>query len=183
MAKTEPIAQDFPLAPLRSSSWQLLLVLAAVVIAVTLLLPQRQPMPAPAWLFTPLFIALLMAGLLLALRRRRIVIDGHELRIAATFYTRRVAIAALDLEQARVVDLAEHSELAPMLKLNGFGLPGFKAGHYLLRNRHRAFCLLTDREHVLMLPQRDGKLIQLSPDKPHALLAHLRELASAPPRR
>lgn len=183
MAKTEPIAQNFPLAPLRSSSWLLLPVLAAAIIAASLLLPQRQPTPAPAWLVTPFFIALLMVGLLLALRRRRIAIDGHELRIAATFYTRRVAIDALDLEQARIVDLAERTELAPMLKLNGFGLPGFKAGHYLLRNRSRAFCLLTGFERVLVLWQRDDKFILLSPDQPQALLARLRELASAPARR
>ena len=85
--------------------------------------------------------------------------------------------------QARIVDLAEHTGYRPMLGLNRFGLPTYRAGHYLLRNRKRAFCLLTATDRVLVLPQRDGRVLLLSPERPRELLDRLRELASPPPHR
>ena len=175
-------AREFPLAPLQRMAW-LFLVLPALAVAVgVLLMPRAQGTPVPA-IAGPLMIALVMLGPLLALRRRRIALDGRTLTVAATFYTRRVAVDALDLAQARIVDLGEHTELSPLLGLNRFGLPGLQAGHYLLRDRRRAFCLLTRRDRVLVLPQRDGKLLLLSPERPRDLLDRLRELATPPPRR
>ena len=81
----------------------------------------------------------------------------------------------------RIIDLAldEHTELKPLLQLFGFSPPGFNVGHYLLRNRSRAFCLLTSRQRVLYLPLRNGKpALLLSPEHPQALLDALRSSAS-----
>nr|WP_238346378.1 hypothetical protein [Luteimonas saliphila] len=165
------------------SVWLFLFAIAALALVGGLLLPRDESLPAPAWLLTPFLVALLLVAPLLALRRRRIAVEGDELVVAAAIYTRRVRVEALDLEHARIVDLGEHTALKPVLGLNRFGLPGFHAGHYLLRNRQRAFCLLTARDRVLVIPQRDGKLLLLSPDRPHDLLALLRELAGTQPRR
>lgn len=177
-----PASREFPLPPLQRTAW-LFLVLPALAVAVGVLaMPRAQATPVPA-IAGPLMIALVMVGPLLALRRRRIVLDGRVLTVAATFYTRRVAVDELDLAQARIVDLGEHTELSPLLGLNRFGLPGLRAGHYLLRNRRRAFCLLTRRDRVLALPQRDGRMLLLSPERPRDLLDRLRELATPPPRR
>ncbi|HRN60970.1 MAG TPA: hypothetical protein PK743_01820 [Luteimonas sp.] len=177
-------AEEFPLAPLARAPWMWLLLPALAIVAGAWLLPQQpQDTPAPQWLAAPFMVALVLVAPLLALRRRRIAIEGRELVVAATFYTRRVSVDALDLDHARVADLAEHTGYAPMLGLNRFGLPGFRAGHYLLRNRQRAFCLLTARDRVLVLPQRDGKVLLLSPAKPRELLERLRELAAPTARR
>jgi len=105
----------------------------------------------------------------------RIAIEGDTLVVAAgLILVRRVHIADIALEAARILSLDEHTEFKPMLRLAAFSLPGFKAGHYLLRNRARAFCLLTSSERVLLLPLQDGKFIVLSPQQPHALLEALR---------
>ena len=168
------MAQDFPVAPLHRAAWQLMLAIPALVV-LGLLLMQQQATPVPTWL--PFLIILVMVGLGLALRRRRISVEGHALIVAATFYTRRIAIDALDRDKARIINLAEHTEFKPAIKTNGFNLPFFLAGHCRLRNRAKAFCLLTDRERVLLLPQDDGSLTLISPEKPQALLARLRELA------
>lgn len=171
----DSVTRDFPLQPLHVASWAVLAAIAAAIVIGVQFLPRHQ---AAAWLL-PLLLVLSLGVPLLALRRRRIRLDGSELRIAATFYTRRIAADAIDLEKSRIVDLAEHTEFKPMLKTNGFNLPAFQAGHYRLRNRAKAFCLLTGRERVLVLPQRDGRFILLSPEKPQALLDALR--ASCPP--
>ncbi|MCK7594156.1 PH domain-containing protein [Pseudomarimonas salicorniae] len=111
-------------------------------------------------------ITLTLLGLM---RRRSIRLEAGQLRVVAAFYHLRVPIADLDLERSRAVDLAEHSELRPMLKTNGFALPGYSAGHFRLRNRSKAFCLVTDPARVLALPRHDGGILLLSPERPQAL--------------
>ena len=176
--------REFPLAPLQPRVWMLPVAIALAVAVAATVLPQTRQLPAPAWLAGPFMVALLFVPLLLAIRRRRITVDGRTLVVAATFYTRSLDVDAIDLEHARILSLAEHTGFAPRLKLNGYNLPGFHAGPFLLRNRQRAFCLLTSRERVLVLPQRDGKrLLLTSPDRPRELLEHLRGLAASPARR
>jgi len=180
---TDMADREFPLAPLHHAAWLVLLAIPVAVVIAALLVPQSRQLPAPAWLIPPFFVALLLVPLVLALKRRRITLEGRTLVVAATFYTRKVDVDALDVARARIVDLAEHTGFAPMLKLNGYGLPRFCAGHFLLRDRSRAFCLLTARDRVLVLPQRDGRTILLSPARPRELLEHLRELATPPSHR
>lgn len=173
--------REFPLAPLPRAAWLLLAGLAAATAVLAVYSHSRAP--AASWPGAPIFVILLHAGLLWALKRRRITVEGGELVVAATFYTRRVPVQSLALAKARIVDLAEHTELKPWLKTNGFGLPGFRAGHYRLHGNIKAFCLLTDDERVLALPRHDGSYLLLSPEKPQALLARLRELAGDDARR
>lgn len=172
-------AGEVALAPLRPGAWMCLPAMAMALVATGLLLPAANPVPMPAWRALPFAIALLLAIPALALRRRRVTIQGEALVVAATFYTKRVPLQALDLDQARVVDLAGHVDLSPWLGGNNLHLPGFRAGYVLLRNRRRAFCLLTARDRVLVLPGRDGRLLMLSPLRPHELLARLRRIAAA----
>ncbi len=177
--------QDFPVAPLPGhTGWwlwlPLLLAIGAGVGAMTM--ESSTPLPLAAWLTVP-FVLLVGAVLALALRRRAIVLDNRELQVRATFYTKKLAVESIDLDKARVVSLEEHTDLAPTLKTNGFSLPGFKAGHFRLRNLGKAFCLVTDRTRVLTLPLRDGSLVLVSPARPADLLARLRELAAPSPRR
>lgn len=177
--------QEFPLAPLPAhAAWWLWLpvAFAAGAVVVAMGMQSRTPPPMALWLAIPL-VLLVGAGLALALRRRRIVLDNRQLQVQATLYTRTLAVEALDLDKARVLSLEEHTDLRPMLKTNGFSLPGFKAGHFRLRNLTRAFCLVTDATRVLALPLRDGGMLLLSPARPADLLARLRELATPPPRR
>ena len=177
--------QDIPVAPVPThANWWLWLplVLAIGAAAAAMTLESDTPPPLAAWLVLP-FILLVGGVLAMAMRRRAIVLDNRELQVRATFYTKRFAIEAIDLDKARVVSLDEHTELSPTLKTNGFSLPGFKAGHFRLRNLGKAFCLVTDRTRVLALPLRDGSLVLVSPERPADLLARLRELAAPMARR
>jgi hypothetical protein len=177
--------EDFPLPPPAQSSWLWLwipLLISGLVLIGGLLSGNRgSDLHLLLWVVPA--IALVGAGLGWMVRRRRIRLDNRELQITATLYTRKVAVEALDLAQARVVSLDEHTELKPRLKTNGFSVPGFHAGHFRLRNLSKAFCLITDRNRVLSLPLRDGGLILLSPAQPRVLLERLRELADIPRRR
>lgn len=110
--------------------------------------------------------------------RRGIRLEGASLRVRSSMFTSRTEVAALDLAHARVVDLAEHGEFAPTRKTLGYGLPGFKSGHFRMRNGQRAFCLVTDASRVLALPLRDGRWLLLSPEQPRQLLQDLQRLAA-----
>ena len=163
---TSNTARDFPLAPLQSMVWPLailLMLVLPVAIVIAAIFGSRQPMPGSA-----------VAALSVVLKRRRITLEDGVLVVAATLYTRKTAVTAFDLAQARIASLDEHTEFRPGMKTNGYALPGFQAGHFRLRNRAKAFCLLTTQQRVLILPQRDGAFLLLSPERPQALLDALR---------
>jgi hypothetical protein len=173
--------RTFPLAPLQPWTWGLLAALWVVVLLAAFLggpHAQSPDNPVPWWVVVIFGTALVPAGLLSTLAHRDVSLKGDTLVVsAALIFARKVPVAELDLDKARIVDLGEHTEFRPMLQLGGFALPGFKAGHYLLRNRSRAFCVLTSFQRVLLLTQRNGKQLLLSPEHPQALLDALRQLA------
>jgi len=131
----------------------------------------------PAVLGLVLLIELPIAALLVWLSmRRRVELVGTELEILAAFYRRRLALSALDLDGARVVDLREKRELRPRLKTNGYGLPGFAAGHFRDSEGRKMFCLMT-QPRSLWIPVSDGSLLLLSFENPSAVLKRLRGAA------
>lgn len=117
-----------------------------------------------------------------AMHRHRIAIDHGVLEVATTFYRRKLTLAELRLDQARVIDLAERTEFKPALRSNGASLPGFHSGWFRLRNRTRAFVAIAGGPRVLWLPTTRGYDLLLQPRQPQALLQQLRELAAAPAR-
>lgn len=113
----------------------------------------------------------------------RISIDGRTLRVVAGLHRHRVDIEALDLDAARVLDLRREPALRPIIKAFGTSMPGYQAGHFRLRNRSRAFLLVTDRAKTLLLPERTGRTLLLTPERPQALLEALRAVAERGTRR
>ena len=177
-------ARDFPVAT--ANPWSLLWIWIPLLAAMLIVVFSRGQATALANItisgFHLLFLLVLGVALTWLYGRRRIVLQDRELQVTATLYRKRVPVEALDLANARIVDLAEHTDLRPLLKTNGFGMPGFAAGYFRLRDMRKAFCLLTDRSRILVLPLRDGTLLLLSPEKPQALLQQLQELADHDPR-
>jgi hypothetical protein len=153
-------------APDLRKAW-LLPGLAMLAGGVGLVLAAREE--PGAWLALPI---LLLAVLLLAMviRRRRVWLEGGTLRIQAGMHSLRAPVTGLDLAQARIVDLREHRALRPLFRSFGTSLPGYHAGHFRLRDRGRAFALLTGQERVLVLPERSGRRLLLSLEQPQALL-------------
>lgn len=161
-------------------AWLGLPLLAASALAPMLRFYDDQPPFGPGiqhWLI-PLLMLLVLLLLGLAYRRRRIRVQGQQLQIASTLYNKRVDISALQLEQARIVDLGEHKNLRPGGKSNGVQMPGFRSGHFRAARGGKAFCLITDNQRVLILPLHDGNRLYLSPENPSQLLRDLQTLAA-----
>lgn len=123
-------------------------------------------------------IAAIILVALLPMLRREVAFDDHRLRVKATWYTREAALDQFRLDEARMLDLREHTALKPLWKTNGFALPGLWAGHFRLRDGGKAFCLVLDPSRVLVLPHVDGSRWLLSLDNPRAVLSVLREAAA-----
>ena len=101
-----------------------------------------------------------------AMRRHAVTLDGNGLAIATSFYSRKLDWRELQLSQARVVDLGEHTELKPVLKTNGASLPGFHSGWFRLRNLHRAFVATVGGTRLVYLPTTAGYDLLLQPRQP-----------------
>ena len=115
---------------------------------------------------------------LLPLWRRRVAFDGRRLRVESTYYTREAPIAEFDLDGARVVDLRERTELRPLLKSNGYALPGFRSGWFRTRQRTKLLAATAGGDRVLWVPTTQGYDLLLQPRSLQATLERMRELAA-----
>ena len=173
-----PASRTFAVSPPPAYAWMLLVVLGGIlplgVIGLLWFSGQQAQMSGVAMALVA--IPLVLALLLLAMKRRSVELRDGVLDVRAALFRHQVAVSMLDLASARIVDLREHTELRPVLKTGGMSVIGFDAGRFRLRNKFgKAFCLLTQRRRVLWLPYRDGKdQLLLSLEHPQALLDALR---------
>jgi hypothetical protein len=200
VVRAEPAATTFPLVPpgdgSRIAVWLLCLVLPLTIAGIALgLALAGGPRPGVNLVAgsVPGTIALtltLVLGITLPLawwlhrsgQRLAVGLTHGTLDLRAAWYHQRIAVADLDMSKARVLRLSEHPELRPTIQTNGIGLPGFTAGHFRLRDwRTSAFCILTDRNRVVVLPERGGRVILLSLRQPQALIDALKSIAAAQP--
>ena len=187
----EPRFQLVPPGP-RARAWLftlcllLPLVLTAATLAIPVLTGSATSLVGGS---VPLTVALVLGGLVLLcgalwwvlarfMRRQALRVSADALEVRSSFYRCTTPLAELKLDQARVVDLDERTELKPTLKTNGFSIPGFHSGWFLLRNRRRTFVAITDGRRKLWLPGSGRHDLLIEPADPAALLARLRELAA-----
>lgn len=195
MARNDMKLSQFPLVPLSQGSliamWLLCAVLPISITALALGIVFMSAKPEESINLlagsAPLTVALalvLVGAITLPLAwwlhrsAKRLAVELREgvLELRASWYHQRIAVTDIDLGKSRVVRLSERPELRPMLKTNGMALPGFSAGHFRLRDwKTKAFCILTERERVLALTERSGRMILLSLQQPQALLDALNQ--------
>lgn len=169
---------DFATAPAGKLPWLfilgLLVLVPLLVVGLSAATDRSGQQAVPYEAIGVLWLA--VAGIAMLARRRSVAIEDGRLVVRAALHTRRIALADLPPEQARIVDLREHREWRPVLRSNGLGLPGLKLGHFRSRGLGKLFCVLTDPSRVLVLPVRDGPTLLLSLERPQALLDALRAM-------
>lgn len=131
---------------------------------------------AALWIALP---ACVLAPLVLvvALFRRKVVLNGETLHIVAGLNQARVPTASLRSGEARIVDLATSQEYRLGIKSFGTSMPGYHAGHFRQLRGGKVFAMVTDKHRVLVLPEANGRLLMLSLEKPQALLDALQPAA------
>lgn len=166
-------------SPNRSRLWLIVLafiVPAAIIVASFALAPSHHVSGVPALLAGGLALgvcALATLWILRMLRRIAVVLDRDALHVDTGVVARRFPLASLRAGGLRVVSLAEHVELKPVIRTWGIGMPGLASGWFRLRNGAKALCILTGREHVSALRADDGVWILLSLADPSPLKSAL----------
>ncbi|MCB1560436.1 MAG: hypothetical protein KDI75_05010 [Xanthomonadales bacterium] len=176
------MTRDFAVPPTGKSALMTSLGLGMLVPLIILLALATGHTSKPP--LQALFIALLMIVIVIAVfvavfRNLRIRIDGAVLLVQGGLFCRRVDIAELDLDSARILDLNEHRERRPQWRLFGAGLPGYRVGDYYTRDKQRAFCLITDFSRVLRIERSNGHLLLVSAERPRELLKALQDYAAS----
>ena len=98
-------------------------------------------------------------------------VSASGLVIKGDPYGRALAMADLQLEGARIVDLEQEPEMRPWLKLNGIGLPGYHSGWHRLRGRETALVFLSRSSRAVYLPTTRGHAVLIGADRPEEFLA------------
>lgn len=89
----------------------------------------------------------------------------------------RYSIERRLVEDIRVADLSAEGGLRPLLRLFGVRIPGYSIGWFMLRNRSRAFVIVTRTSgKAVIFRLRDGKLIILQPEDLEGFVQILRSL-------
>lgn len=176
---THDVDEEFTVAPPGKAARVFLafftVVLPLMILVAMAAFPEFRP--PPVGFAMAALVILSVAGLLfVASARRSIRIRGDVLEIKATFYSRSLALSSIDVGAARVIDLREHPENRPLLKTNGYAVPGLAAGNFRDRRRNKLFCLVT-APRVVRMPLKDGSLVLTSPAHPERLLEAIRNRA------
>ena len=120
-------------------------------------------------------------GYVWAIGRRSLVLTDRELRLRAGFYSAKVALGDLRLDQASEDSIFRHPEYTPRWRTNGIRLPTYRVGWFRLRNGDSALLYLTDPFSVTRLPTARGFVLLLSTDALlPALQARMAAVDSAP---
>ena len=167
---------DFEVAPAGHFALMMPLLFAMLLaLGLVVLVAMRYDQPMVLLGALPGLVALGTVFALAAwlVRHPRVQVRDGVLQVGR-FPRLRAPAASFRLDAARVVDLANERELQPSLRLVGTSLPGLHAGWFWLRDRSRAFLLVTDRQRVLVLPRHEGGPVLLSLVRPEALLDALR---------
>jgi hypothetical protein len=166
-------------SPNRSRLWLVLLAFvfpAVVIVASFALAPSHHVSGVPALLAGGLVLGicgLTTLWILRMLRRIAVALDGDALDVDTGIVARRFPLSSLRAAGLRVVSLAEHTELKPVLRAWGIGMPGLASGWFRLRNGGKALCILTGRERITVLRSDEGIWILLSLADPSPLKSAL----------
>jgi hypothetical protein len=137
---------------------------------------------AAVWITVGLLVLMvgltaLFASMLYSARHTGFEISRDALRITGTIYARRVPVASLLLDDAKVVDLGKDESYRMKWRTNGIGLPGYRAGWFKLRNGEKALAFVTDTKRIAYIPTTGGFSVLLSVRRPEELLQSLRRSA------
>ena len=105
----------------------------------------------------------------------RFEINGEGLHFKRAIYGRFIPKESIIVENSRILNLNADSELKPVRRTNGIGLPGYSEGWFKLANGERALLFVSDRVNVIYLPTTEGYSVLLSTVNFEEFLESLKE--------
>jgi hypothetical protein len=124
-------------------------------------------------------ISVVLIGLINGMKGTQFQVSSDGLRLKGDFYGRTISLSDLRGGSARRIDISPGSDLQPVRKTLGTGLPGYRAGWFRLRNGEKALLYVTDPAKAVYVPTRLDFAVMLSPDDPDGFLSAVRAVAPA----
>ena len=121
----------------------------------------------------PVLLAGLLGGLTWVSRRVRFEVTREGLRIRGP-YGRLITRDAMDLQEARVVDLKTDPSYRLGIRTSGIGMPGYASGWFRLKGGASALLFVTERTRTVAIPTSLGYTLLLSPADPDAFIKSLK---------
>jgi hypothetical protein len=112
-------------------------------------------------------------------RTSRFQVSADGLRLRGDLYGRLIPASQLKGSSIARVDPSGTSDLAPVRRTMGTGMPGYRAGWFRLRNGEKALLYLTDSSRAVYVQTTDGYSVMVSPTDPDQFVAALRGVATA----
>lgn len=101
-------------------------------------------------------------------------VSSQGLCIKGIVFRKMIPMSDLQVSLARIVDLDQEPSLRPWMKLYGIGLPGFRSGWFLLKERERALLVLSRSNLAVYVPTSRGYALLLSPERIEEFLTALK---------
>lgn len=140
--------------------------------------------PKAMWLLGAIFALMLVltglfAYLLWSPSHVRFELSPSGLSVRGDLFGRMIPGTALLADQARTLDFAATPEYRPRVRTLGTAVPGYRSGWFRLHNGEKALLFLTDTDHVVYVPTRDGYALMLSVADPPGFLAALSRVSGS----
>jgi hypothetical protein len=137
-------------------------------------------------LLLPLVIVLVVVGAILysmvaGARNSTFELSSEGLRLRGDFYGRMIPASHIRGTDAARIDI-DASPYRPTFRTNGIAVPGYRAGWFRLRNKHKGLLYVTDPKSVVVVPTTEGYDVLLSVIDADRFLERVRSLpVTAPP--
>ena len=105
-------------------------------------------------------------------------VSDQGVRVRGDIYGRLIPAAALQVAEARTLDIGVESGYTPAGRTNGIGLPNYQSGWFRLANGSSALLFVTDWSHAVLVPTTEGFDLVVSPADSQAFLAGLNHPAA-----
>lgn len=126
-----------------------------------------------------MLVTVLLGASVVGARSTRFEVSPAGLRLRGDLYGRLIPAEQLKTELATRVSVSSESELMPVRRTLGTGLPGYRSGWFRLRNGERALVYLTDTNRAVYVPTTAGYGVLLSPANPDEFVAALRGIGQS----
>ena len=107
-------------------------------------------------------LILIMGVVVYSAINTRFEVNLEGLHIKGAIYGRFISKESIMIENTRILNLNSESQLKPVRRTNGIGLPGYSEGWFKLANGERALLFVSDRVNVVYIPTREGYSVLLS---------------------
>src|SRR5690242_9284594 len=108
----------------------------------------------PFYILLPIVCLILLAPAFLGWtlygsQRATFVLDDRGISFHGDIYGKPIAWSELQVDSARIVDLASDTELRPRMRRVGTAAPGYQSGWFTLTNGSKALLYLTERSRAV----------------------------------